>query len=194
LRFLIIENSNRQLYAFASFANPSAQKKGAKVLFYGTRTDIELTRNLFVTAALHEQIQHLLVSRRNFDLLKINHDDLPPCWYKTRLANSTAFASYGWGRGQVSSASSKYLGVVALGAGDRGFHVSFRQPVVGCASSKMGATKPIVKTRWCEFGSFRVFGKRTSKSSFLIQCKAVFVAHRLCIQVFSSSLQERFSD
>jgi hypothetical protein len=54
-------------------------------------------------------------------LLQIDHDDFLPCWYEARLAHSTAFAS----RSRWQGKWAKYLGVVALGTGDRGFHVVF---------------------------------------------------------------------
>lgn len=45
------------------------------MLLDGPGTDIELTGNFFVTAALDQQIQNLLVSRRNLYGFQINHDD-----------------------------------------------------------------------------------------------------------------------
>ncbi|SPE22646.1 hypothetical protein SBA2_1020005 [Acidobacteriia bacterium SbA2] len=43
------------------------------MLFYGARADVELARNLFVAAALHQQVQDLLVAGRNFDLIQVDH-------------------------------------------------------------------------------------------------------------------------
>jgi hypothetical protein len=43
------------------------------VLLHRARTNVELPGNLFVAASLHQQIQDLLVARRDFDLRQIDH-------------------------------------------------------------------------------------------------------------------------
>jgi hypothetical protein len=37
-----------------------------------------LARNFLVAAALHQQVQHLLVAGRNFDLIETDHDCFAP--------------------------------------------------------------------------------------------------------------------
>jgi hypothetical protein len=44
------------------------------MLFDRTRADVELPGNFFVAAALHQQVQNLLIPRRDFDLTQIDHD------------------------------------------------------------------------------------------------------------------------
>jgi len=48
------------------------------VLFYGAGADIELARNLFVAATLHEQVQDLLVAGSDFHLIQVDHVVLQP--------------------------------------------------------------------------------------------------------------------
>jgi hypothetical protein len=50
------------------------------MLLNGAGADIELACDVFVTASLDEQIQDLLVARRDFDLIQIDHGwFLPAC-------------------------------------------------------------------------------------------------------------------
>jgi hypothetical protein len=44
------------------------------MLFHGARADVELARNLFVAAALYDQVQDLLVAGSDFDLIQVDHD------------------------------------------------------------------------------------------------------------------------
>jgi hypothetical protein len=43
------------------------------VLFHGARTDFQLVRDVLVAAALHQQVQDLLVALRYLDFAKIDH-------------------------------------------------------------------------------------------------------------------------
>src|SRR5205085_2023398 len=43
------------------------------MLLHGTRADVELTRDFFIAAALHQQLQYLLIARRNLHVIEINH-------------------------------------------------------------------------------------------------------------------------
>jgi hypothetical protein len=43
------------------------------MLFHGTRANTEMARNFLVAASLNEQLQNLLVSRGDFDIVQIDH-------------------------------------------------------------------------------------------------------------------------
>jgi hypothetical protein len=43
------------------------------MLFDGARADVQLARDFFVTASLHQQMQHLPITGRYLDLIKVNH-------------------------------------------------------------------------------------------------------------------------
>jgi hypothetical protein len=43
------------------------------MLFDGSGADVEVGRDLLVAASLHEQTEHLLVARRDFDFVEIDH-------------------------------------------------------------------------------------------------------------------------
>jgi hypothetical protein len=54
------------------------QKQCSQVLLHGAGADVELTGDFFVAAALNQQVQHLLVARRNFYGFPVDHDSFPP--------------------------------------------------------------------------------------------------------------------
>ena len=43
------------------------------MLFYGARTDVQLFRDIFVAAPLHEELQNLLVTIRDLDVVQVQH-------------------------------------------------------------------------------------------------------------------------
>jgi hypothetical protein len=43
------------------------------MLLDGARTDVQLRPNLFITASLYQQVQHLLIATRDLDLFQIQH-------------------------------------------------------------------------------------------------------------------------
>jgi hypothetical protein len=48
--------------------DPRPQEQCAQVLLHSSRADVQVTGYVFVTTALDEQIEHLLVPRRNLNL------------------------------------------------------------------------------------------------------------------------------
>jgi hypothetical protein len=60
------------------------------VLFYSAGTDVELACNFLVAAALHEQVQDLLIAGRDFDLIEINHDLLLLRTWRSHSASQIA--------------------------------------------------------------------------------------------------------
>jgi len=65
------EYRGSQFHAFPPIPDSGPQEQGPQVLFYGAWADIELGRDLFVATALDQQLQHLLVARSDFDVVKI---------------------------------------------------------------------------------------------------------------------------
>jgi hypothetical protein len=50
---------------------PSAQEQSSEVLLYGARADVQLRSDLLVAAALDEQLQNLLVARRDLNVAQV---------------------------------------------------------------------------------------------------------------------------
>jgi hypothetical protein len=73
LHLLLDEHRGGELHSLPAFLNACAQKQCAQVLFYRPRADIQVARDFFVAASLHEQPQHLLVTGRYLNLVKVNH-------------------------------------------------------------------------------------------------------------------------
>jgi hypothetical protein len=73
IHLLLFKYGGGQDYAFASLLDTGAQKKRAQVLLYGSRADAEFGCDLFIAAALYQQLQNLLVATSNFDLIEIQH-------------------------------------------------------------------------------------------------------------------------
>ena len=79
-------------------------------------------------AALHEQVQDLLIAGRHFNLIETDHDCVPPASLSITLGllDSTAFANCS----HLCAIAAKYFGSLALGGGNQRFHVAFRGAVV----------------------------------------------------------------
>ena len=78
---LLFEYGGGQDYALASLLDSCAQKQRAQVLFNGSRADAEFGRYFFVAAALNQQLQDLLVTAGNFDLVQVQHCSASSfCW------------------------------------------------------------------------------------------------------------------
>jgi hypothetical protein len=73
LRFFLGEYSDGQFHALATFADSSPQEQSPQVLFYRAWTDVELACNFLVAAALDEQVQHLPIAGRHFNLIETYH-------------------------------------------------------------------------------------------------------------------------
>jgi hypothetical protein len=69
----LLEGSGGEANAFAALSNSGTQKKRAQVLLYSARADAQLAGNFFITAALHQQVQHLPVAGRDFHSIEIHH-------------------------------------------------------------------------------------------------------------------------
>ncbi len=69
-----IEYSGRQLDALAAVLDAGAQKQGSQVLFHSARADVQLSCNFLVAAPLDQELQHLLIALRDFDLAEIHHN------------------------------------------------------------------------------------------------------------------------
>jgi len=61
IHLLLFENGGCQDDALAPLLDSSPQKQRAQVLFHRTWADSEFRRNLFVAAALHQQLEHFIV-------------------------------------------------------------------------------------------------------------------------------------
>jgi hypothetical protein len=71
---LLFENGSCQDHALAPLFNASSQKKKrAQVLLGGAGADVELIGDFLITAALHEQLQYLLVAAGDFNLFEAQH-------------------------------------------------------------------------------------------------------------------------
>jgi hypothetical protein len=70
---LLCEHRGRQLDPFSAIANAGPQEQGPKMLLHGPRADVQLRRDLFVAAALNEQLQHLFIARCNLDVVQAEH-------------------------------------------------------------------------------------------------------------------------
>jgi hypothetical protein len=55
LHLLLDEHCGREFHPLPAFFDACAQKQCAQVLFDGSRADIQLARDFFVAASLHEQ-------------------------------------------------------------------------------------------------------------------------------------------
>lgn len=67
------EHGGREFHAFPAFFDPGAQEQRPEMLFYGSWADVQMARDFLVAAPLHQQVQHLLVSGCDLDLVEINH-------------------------------------------------------------------------------------------------------------------------
>src|SRR5690242_2054206 len=51
----------------AAFANAGPQEQRAQMLLHGARANTKLAGDLLIAASLHQQLQNLMVSRRDLD-------------------------------------------------------------------------------------------------------------------------------
>src|SRR5258708_34652863 len=70
----LLECGGSEPHPLAPLPNSSAQKKRAPMLLHGARADTQLPGDFLVAATLDQQIEHLLISRRNFDSVDIHHN------------------------------------------------------------------------------------------------------------------------
>src|SRR6266700_4820923 len=73
---LLFKNCGCQNYSFATLLDSSPQEQSTKVLLHGARADVELGRDFLVAAALHQQLQYILIAARDFDLFQVQHASL----------------------------------------------------------------------------------------------------------------------
>jgi hypothetical protein len=67
---LLLKKCGGQPDPLAPAGNFRPQKQGAQVLFDGARADPEFAGDIFVAAALCQQIEHLPVAAGDFDLVE----------------------------------------------------------------------------------------------------------------------------
>jgi hypothetical protein len=92
-QLLLFKYGGCQDYAFAPLLDSRAQKKRAQVLFNGAGTDAEFRSDLFIAAALNQQVKNLLVAAGNFDLIEVQHFfPLLPAGMPATFSRSTSFA------------------------------------------------------------------------------------------------------
>jgi hypothetical protein len=70
----MLESCNRQPHPLAPIADSSAKKEGSQVLLYGAWANAQLAGDFLIAASLDQQVEHLLVSRRNLDSIEIHHE------------------------------------------------------------------------------------------------------------------------
>jgi hypothetical protein len=73
LHLLLDEHGGGEFHSLPAFFNACAQKQRAQVLFHRPRADIQMARDFFVAASLHEQTQYLLVTGSYLNFIKVNH-------------------------------------------------------------------------------------------------------------------------
>jgi hypothetical protein len=73
IHLLLFKYGGCQDYAFAPLPDSRAQKKRAQVLLHGARADAEFGCDLFIAAALYQQLKNLLVATSDFDLVQVQH-------------------------------------------------------------------------------------------------------------------------
>jgi len=73
IQLLLFKDGGSQDYAFASLLDSRAQKKRAQVLLHSARTDAEFGSDFFITAALHQEMENLLVAAGDFNLIEVQH-------------------------------------------------------------------------------------------------------------------------
>jgi hypothetical protein len=92
-QLLLFKYGGCQDYAFAPLLDSRAQKKRAQVLFNGAGTDAEFRSDLFIAAALNQQVKNLLVAAGDFDLIEVQHfSPSSSCWNANAFSRSTSFA------------------------------------------------------------------------------------------------------
>jgi len=67
---LLCEHSGCQLDPFSAVAGARPQEQGPQMLFHRPRADVQLGRDILIAAALHQQLQDLLIPRCNLDLVQ----------------------------------------------------------------------------------------------------------------------------
>src|SRR6478752_10618896 len=72
---LLGKHRRRQLHPFSAVPDTRPQEKRPQVLLYRARADLQLRRDLFVAAALYQQLQDLFIARCNLDLVQAQHSD-----------------------------------------------------------------------------------------------------------------------
>src|SRR5678815_1629825 len=72
---LLAKHRRRQLHPFSAVPDTCPQEKRPQVLLYRARADLQLCRDLFVAAALYQQLQDLFIARCNLDLVQAQHGD-----------------------------------------------------------------------------------------------------------------------
>lgn len=73
MHLLLFKDGGCQDDPLASLLDSGAQKQRAQVLLDGAWADAEFGCDLFVAAALDQQLQNLLVAARDFDLIEVQH-------------------------------------------------------------------------------------------------------------------------
>src|SRR6266568_5241813 len=70
---LLFKNCGGQNDAFAPLLDSRTQKQRAQVLLHGAWADVEFRRDFLIAAALHQQLQNVLIAARNLDLFQVQH-------------------------------------------------------------------------------------------------------------------------
>jgi len=73
LHLLLDEHGRRQPHPLPPLFDARPQEQRAQVLFDRSRADAQLARDLLVAAALYQQVEDLLVTGCDLDLVEVNH-------------------------------------------------------------------------------------------------------------------------
>jgi hypothetical protein len=93
IHLLLFKDGGGKDDALAPLLNARAQEKRAQVLLHGAWADAEFGGDLFIAAALHQQLQNLLVTAGDFDLIQVQHFlAFLPAGMPTLSNRSTSFA------------------------------------------------------------------------------------------------------
>jgi hypothetical protein len=93
IHLLLFKYGGGQDDALAPLLDSRAQEQCAQVLLYGARADAQFRCDLFIAAALNQQLKNLLVAARNFDLIEVKHFSASSsCWNADISDTSTSFA------------------------------------------------------------------------------------------------------
>jgi hypothetical protein len=75
IHLLLFKYGSCQDDALAALFDSCSQEQCAQVLFHRAGADIEFRADFFIAAALHQQLQYLLIAARDFDVVEIKHND-----------------------------------------------------------------------------------------------------------------------
>jgi hypothetical protein len=93
IHLLLFKYCSGQDDAFTSLLDSRAQKNRAQVLLHSAWADAEFGCDLFIAAALDEQLKNLLIAAGNFDLIEVQHFSASSsCWNTDISDTSTSFA------------------------------------------------------------------------------------------------------